>query len=183
MCFQLFHGYRHPDRVFWRDCCRVHCHNSSHDRVLGRCHDLPHGIHLRGRGLRHGLSPGSCRSRSRLPQSLLWFSLPPSRIRSQPQSRRICQLVERVSLNNLTQTGSYSPCAGSSGAWDLISRFCFCVKRTCLSLLSSRDRDQSFCLSTQKWRGTEEEKRLFSTCTFKLWFTLCTCIQTLILLN
>ena len=23
VCFQLFHGHRHPDRVFWRDCCRV----------------------------------------------------------------------------------------------------------------------------------------------------------------
>ena len=128
-------AYRRPDRVFWRDCCRVHCHNSSHDRVLGRCHDIPHDIHLRGRGLRHGLSPGSCRSRSRLPQSLLWFSLPPSRIGSRPKSPGICQLVERVSLNNLTQTGSYSPCAGSSGAWDPTSRLRYSVKRTCLSLL------------------------------------------------
>ena len=54
VCFLLLHGHRHPYRVFWRDCCRVHCHNFSHDRVPGRCHDLHHGIHLRGRGLRHG---------------------------------------------------------------------------------------------------------------------------------
>ena len=147
--FLLLHGHRHPDRVFWRDCCRAHCHNSSHDRVLGRCHNLHHGIHPRGRGLRHGLSPGSCRSRSRLPHLCCGLYLPPSRIRSRPQSRGICQLVERVSLNNLTQTSSYSPWAGSFGAWDLTSRLRYRVKRTCLFALFKRLRS-ILCLSTQK---------------------------------
>ena len=48
VCVLLFHDHRHPDRVFWRHCCRVHCHNSSHDCVLGRCHDLHHGVVIHG---------------------------------------------------------------------------------------------------------------------------------------
>ena len=29
VCVLLFHGHRHPDRVFWRDCCRVHSRSRS----------------------------------------------------------------------------------------------------------------------------------------------------------
>ena len=167
----LFHGHRHPGRASWRDHRRVHCHNSSHNRVHGHCRDLPHGIHLYGRGLRHILLPGSCRGHDHDCRSLCCGCLVryPG-LRSRSKSRGIFELVEHVSLNNLTQTSSCFPCAGPSGAWDLTSWLRYHVKGICLFALFRRLR--SILFFSPHSLELEVKRKGYSACTFKLLFIL-----------